>query len=218
MEIRSRYHDELKHIMYDVIKMGDMVINSLKEGLKSLINMDEELAREVIHADQHIDDFQLELEDRVTLLIAKETPIATELREVLAVLKIINELERLGDHGKHLAEKAGKVSKEGLVIAAPFLTDMTEFGCQMVKEALESFIEMDSQWAKEIASRDTYMDDKYADLYDRLITIIKEKPRKTENLVPLLFLNRYLERLGDRVTNICEDVVFSITSKHADLG
>ncbi|MBN2618125.1 MAG: phosphate signaling complex protein PhoU [Spirochaetales bacterium] len=218
MKIRTKYHEQLGNIMKDVVAMGDLVIDSLKTGLKSLIEMDQELADSVIEKDSLIDELQLKIEDRVTLLIAKETPIATELRELLAVLKIVVELERLGDHGKHLAEKACKVSKEGLRMASPFLVDMTEFGCQMVKESLESFVEQDSLWAKEIASRDNYIDDKYYDLYDRLIKIIKEKPNKVENLVPLLFLNRYLERIGDRVTNICENVVFAITCKHTELG
>ena len=143
--------------------------------------------------------------------------MATELREVLTVLKIVVELERLGDHGKHLAEKSGKVSKEGLRLAQPYLQDMTDFGCQMVKEALESFIVLDKNWAEEIAARDNYIDDKYAILYSKLIDIIKDKPHKTENLIPLLFLNRYLERIGDRVTNICESVVYVITCKHKSL-
>ena len=218
MEIRTHYRAELNRIMNDVVVMGEMVTTSLKKGLKSLIETDETLAKEVVKEDQIIDKFQLNIEDRATLLIAKETPVATELREILTVLKIVVELERLGDHGKHLAERSGKVSKEGLRIAEPYLLDMTDFGCQMVKESLESFIEQDSTWAKEIASRDNYIDDKYYTLYGKLIKIIKEKPHKSENLVPLLFLNRYLERIGDRVTNICEFVVYSITCKHTDLN
>jgi len=218
MEIRTHYQAELDSIMNDVSRMGDLVVESLEAGLKSLLEADSELAAEVIKKDQNIDDLQLSLEDRCTLLIAKESPLATDLREILTVLKIVIELERLGDHGKHLAKTAGKVSKEGLRTSAPYLQDMTNFGCQMVKEALESFKHQDSSWAKEIASRDIYIDEKYASLYNKLIDIIKEKPRKTENLVPLLFLNRYLERIGDRVTNICEFVVYSITCKHIDLN
>lgn len=218
MEIRTQYQAELNSILKELIKMGDIVVESLEDGLKSLIDGDVELGKKVIEKDIEIDNLQLELEDRCTLLIAKETPIATDLREVLTVLKIVIELERLGDHGKHLAKKAGKVSKEGLRTAAPYLQDMTNFGCQMVREALESFTVQDSAWAKEIASRDSYIDEKYTSLYNKLIDIIKEKPRKTENLVPLLFLNRYLERIGDRVTNICEFVVYSITCKHIDLN
>lgn len=218
MDIRTQYRAELKRITQDVVYMGDMVIEALKSGLKSLLDMDEILAEKIISNDRKIDEFQHSLEDRCTLLIAKETPVATELREILTVLKIIVELERLGDHGKHLAERAGKVSKEGLKTAKPYLQDMTDFGCQMVREALESFIEMDSSWAKEIASRDKYIDEKYTHLYNKLIDIIKEKPRKTENLIPLLFLNRYLERIGDRVTNICEFVVYAITCKHTELN
>lgn len=218
MDTRSHFHAELKNIFDEVITMGKMVTESLLKGLSSLIDANEILAREVIDNDQKIDDFQMVIEDQCTLIIAKEAPVATELREILTVLKIVNELERLGDHAKHLAKRAGKVSTEGLKIAGPTLKDMTEFGCQMVKEALESFIELDSKWAEEIAGRDNYIDKRYYDLYDKLIKIIKEKPDKTENLVPLLFLNRYLERIGDRVTNICEYVVYSKTNKRVDLN
>lgn len=217
MEIRTHYREELNNIMNDVVKMGDLVIISLKKGLKSLLLQDEKLAKEVIAEDLIIDTFQIEIEDRSTLLIAKETPVATELREILTVLKIVVELERLGDHGKHLAERSGKVSKEGLDIAGPYLQDMTDFGCQMVKESLESFINLDSAWAEEIAKRDNYIDDKYAVLYGKLIDIITAKPHKSGNLLPLFFLNRYLERIGDRVTNICESVVYVITCKHKSL-
>lgn len=216
--IRTNYRIELKNIMDEVVSMGELVIEALQKGLKSLLEKDETLAAQVIEDDQRIDDFQFRIEDRVTRLIAKENPVATELREVLTVLKIVVELERFGDHGKHLAERAGKVSNEGLKISAKYLEDMTVFGCQMVKESLESFVQQDSTWAQEIASRDNYIDDKYYALYDKLINVIKEKPQKTENLIPLLFLNRYLERIGDRVTNICEYVVYSITCKHTDLN
>ncbi len=215
---RSHFHIELRKIFEDVIKMGEMVTSLLEKGLESLLTANEVLGREVIKKDQEIDDIQIKIEDKCTLIIAKETPVATELREILTVIKIASELERLGDHAKHLAKKAGKVSTEGLKIAGPYLQDMTDFGRQMVKEALESFLELDSTWAEEIASRDNYIDGKYYELYDKLINIIKDKPYKTENLVPLLFLNRYLERIGDRVTNICECIVYSKTNKHVELN
>ena len=218
MVIRSHFHAKLTIVFQEVITMGVMVNDSLEKGLESLLSANEVLAKQVILNDQEIDTLQLKIEDECTLLIAKETPVATELREILTVIKIVNELERLGDHGKHLAKRAGQVSTEGLKIAGPYLQDMTEFGCQMVKEALESFMELDSVWAQEIASRDNYIDIKYYDLYNKLIEIIKEKPYKTENLVPLLFLNRYLERIGDRVTNICESIVYSKTNKHIELN
>lgn len=218
MKNRTHFHSELNQIFEDVIKMGQMVTQLLNKGLDSLLNANEILGKEVISGDRAIDDYQLMIEDRCTLIIAKQTPVATELREIVTVIKIVNELERLGDHAKHLAAKAGKVSTEGLKIAGPFLKEMNEAGCQMIKEALESFVELDSTWAKEIASRDHYIDGKYYELYDKLIDIIKEKPYKTDNLVPLLFLNRYMERIGDRVTNICECIVYSKTNKHIELN
>ncbi len=113
-------------------------------------------------------------------------------------------MERLDDHARHLA---GKVSTEGLKIAGPHL-----------KEALETFLELNSSWAEEIASQENYIDNKYYDHYEKLIEITKEKPYKAENLVPLLFLNRYLERIKDRVTNICERIVYSKTNKHVELN
>lgn len=218
MEVRTHFHNELNRVFRDVITMGDMVRELLNKGLDSLLNANEILASEVIEEDQKIDDMQMKIEDECTLIIAKETPVATELREVLTVIKIANELERLGDHAKHMAKRAGKVSTEGLKIAGPTLQEMNDFGCQMVKEALESFLELDSAWAKEIAERDNFIDQKYYALYDKLIDVIKEKPYKAENLVPLLFLNRYLERIGDRVTNICECIVYSKTNKHIELN
>lgn len=218
MEIRSHFHNELKNIFQDVITMGCMVTELLQRGLSSLLTANEVLAREVIEDDLKIDKMQKKIEDRCTLIIARETPVATELREVLTVIKIVSELERLGDHAKHMAKKAGKVSTEGLKIAGPILKEMTDSGCQMITEALESFVEQDSSWAKEIASRDNWIDERYSMLYEKLITIIKEKPYKAENLVPLLFLNRYLERIGDRVTNICECIVYSKTNDHVELN
>ncbi len=218
MKIRTHFHEKLNIILREVIDMGEAVSLLLDKGLKSLLTADKELAKEVIKEDQDIDDFQLKIEDKCTSIIAIESPVATELREVLTVIKIINELERLGDHARHLAKQAGKVSKEGLKLTDPYLQDMMDFGTQMMKEALKSFIELDSLWAEEIASRDNYIDTKYYALYDKLINIIKENPSKTESLVPFLFINRYLERIGDRVTNICEWVVYSKTNKHVELN
>lgn len=218
MDTRTHFHNELNNIFQDVITMGDMVIELLNKGLDSLLTANEILAREVIEEDLRIDEMQVSIEDKCTLIIATETPVATELREVLTVIKIVNELERLGDHAKHMAKRAGQVSTEGLKISGPTLTEMNKFGCQMIREALESFLELDSSWAKEIAERDNFIDEKYYSLYDKLIDIIKEKPYKAENIVPLLFLNRYLERIGDRVTNICECIVYSKTNKHVELN
>lgn len=218
METRSHFHRELKKIIEEVVTMGQMVTELLQRGLESLLSANEVLAREVIEDDRKIDDYQLAIEDKCTIIIAMQTPVATELREILTVIKIVNELERLGDHAKHMAKRAGKVSTEGLKIAGPTLKEMNDYGCQMVTEALKSFRELDSSWAREIAERDSFIDEKYYSLYDKLVNIIKEKPYKAENLVPLLFLNRYLERIGDRVTNICECIVYSKTSNHVDLN
>lgn len=218
METRTHFREDLNNIFQEVITMGEMVQTLLKKGLDSLLSANEIMANEVLEEDLKIDDKQLEIEDLCTLIIAKETPVATELREVLTMIKIVNELERLGDHAKHMAKRAGKVSTEGLKIAGPYLKEMNDFGCQMVKEALKSFLELDSTWAREIAERDSFIDKKYYALYDKLIEVIKEKPYKAENLVPLLFLNRHLERIGDRVTNICECVVYSKTNKHVELN
>ena len=218
MEIRSNYHNKLNAVFNDVIQMGDVVIEALHLGLESLVNADKKLAEQVIEGDKEVDRLELVLQDRCVLLLAKETPVATELREVVTVIKIISELERLGDHAKHLAQKAGKVNKKGLKLAAPIFEDMLEYAIQMVEEALRAFLEQDSKWAREIAKRDNFIDEKYADLYTQLVNLIKDKPNKAENLIPLIFLNRHLERVGDRVTNICEFVVYSTTNKHTDLN
>lgn len=218
MEYRAHFHEELKKLLSDVVSMGDRVIENLSRGLNSLIEGDSALASDVIKMDLTIDEMELDIEDRCVLLLARQAPVASELREIITAMKIVSELERLGDHARHLAKVTGKVRPSGLKIASPMFVDMLNLGSHMLKEALEAFIELNSTWAEEIASRDTLIDDKHSELHDKLVDLIKDKPNKAEQLVPLLLLNKHLERIGDRVTNICEFVVYTKTNRHIDLN
>ena len=215
---RHHYSEELSHLQNQIRKLGTLAATAVREAVRALAEHDQSLAEQIIAGDDEIDALRIAIEDEATRIMATEQPVATDLRELLASIKIAGDLERIGDHARHLARGVAKLDRELLSEALPSLQQMAEVGVGMVSDSLVAFIDQDTEAARRVAKRDDQIDAAHRALYARLIELMTERPEWIESSVDLMFLSRFLERLGDHVTNMCEWVVFTATGEHTELN
>ncbi|MDC7221726.1 MAG: phosphate signaling complex protein PhoU [Spirochaetales bacterium] len=215
--MRQHFDDEIGALNKEMLKMGLLVEEAVKNGIDSFTSLNTDMAQTVIKGDEVINRMEHELCDHCAILLAKEQPVASDLRHIVAAIKIVTQLERIGDHGVHLAQKA--IALEGQTFIKPLidLPRMEEIARKMLVDSLNAYVEKDSEAAEEIASRDKQIDDLYNQVVREILTLIMGDSSKIEQGVELLYVARYLERFGDHVKNICEWVIFSERGEHADL-
>ncbi|HKK47971.1 MAG TPA: phosphate signaling complex protein PhoU [Alkalispirochaeta sp.] len=218
METRQHFSNEL-HIMYqDVLQMGTLVEEALRKALTAVTNQDYDLAEQVKQNDHQIDTLQFALDKRCTEIIATEQPVATDLREILVAMKISSDLERIGDHARHVVRVMDQLTDSVFRETLPRFAEMTEKGISMVHDSITSYVNHDPDQAREVARRDDDIDDMHRALYKELLAMIAANPDRVETGTALVFLNRFLERLGDHVTNMCEWIVYAKTGEHVELN
>lgn len=218
METRRHFRQQLDQLYREVLRMGVTVEEALRKAVRAVEERDRELANKVIDDDSLVDQMQLELEESGAQLLATEQPVATNLREILVIIKIASDLERIGDHARHLARLTFEDSSELVEQALPAMRQMTEFGISMVHDSLSAFVDQDPAKAREVAARDDRMDEMHRALYRQIVEAMQAHPGWVEIGTNLVFVNRFLERLGDHVTNMCEWVVYARTGEHVELN
>ncbi len=217
MSIRQHFDDEIGSLNKEILKMGLLVEEAVKNGMESFKSQDREKARIVIDNDDEINSMENALCDHCAILLAKEQPVASDLRHIVGAIKIITQLERIADHGVHLAKKAIVLADQTYISPIVNLPRMEEIGRTMLVDALNAFVDRDSEAAEEIASRDGQIDELYNQVTRVVLTYILEDNTKIEQGIELINVARFLERFGDHVKNICEWVIFSERGEHADL-
>jgi phosphate transport system protein len=218
MEPRTHLNEELGRLHERILKMGALVEEALRKAVRALATDDEALAQEVIRGDEEVDNLHHDLEDFATRIIALEQPVATDLRELITSTKLAGGLERIGDHARHIAKITNTLPQPVLSATLPSIERMSEIGIGMVHDSLTAFVDEDVNRAREVAERDDEIDAEHRQLYQNVVAMMKEHPEWITHGVDLMFLNRYLERLGDHVTNMCEWVVFAKTGLHLELN
>ncbi|MFP4210206.1 MAG: phosphate signaling complex protein PhoU [Alkalispirochaeta sp.] len=218
--MQTRHHfQELLHEMYqNVLRMATLVEEALQKALTAVTNNDHTLADAVKKNDAAIDSLQFEIDRRCTELIATEQPVATDLREILVAMKIASDLERIGDHARHLVRVIDELTDDTFRVTLPRFREMTEMGILMVHDSITAYVNHDAEAAKHVARRDDEIDRMHKELFKELIAIIKQNPHAAEKGTSLIFLNRFLERLGDHVTNMCEWIVYAKSGEHQELN
>ena len=217
MEIRQKFNDQMADVYQHILRMGALVEEALHKALTAVRNHDSNLATQVIAEDIAIDDYQKRIEDICTVIIATAQPVATDLRELVTIFKIVSDLERIGDHARHLAKSVTKVSEPVMARVLPQIQEMTERGISMVHQALTALSSRDSDKALSIAAMDSEIDRLHRALYSTILDIMKEHPDRIEDGTSLMYLNRFLERPGDHVGNICDWIVYARTGQHPEL-
>jgi phosphate transport system protein len=218
MPMRMHFMEELARLNHDILAMGIRVEEDLRKALEALRTMNIELAREVKAGDEIVNALQLKIEDQAAILIATQQPVASDLRTLVTVFKVTDNLERAGDHAVHLAKVVKKFAGEPPFRQIERLGRMAETGCVMVRGAVNAFLDHDVEAARRIAALDDGIDMEHKTLIRETLELMKENPELVERASRLLAVSGFLERLGDHMTNICEAVVFLVEGKHVELN
>ncbi len=209
--ISENFNKELEDIRNSVLAMGGLVEQQIEQAVKALTTNDMELAESVIKQDSEIDDLEMAIDAECTQIIALRQPAAFDLRLLLAVLRIINELERVGDLAERIAKTAIQLStSEGRVDQYYELQHMAELVRDMLHGALDSFARMSIEGITEITGCDDQVDREYASIIRQLITQMMEDPRNITRSLDMLWTVRALERIGDHSCYICEHLIYMV--------
>lgn len=211
MRVRARFDEKLEEMENQLIKMGAEVEEIVALAFKSFSTQDHELAKKVIKLDDSIDELEIEIEKRCINLIALQQPLAADLREVAGILKIITDLERIGDYAVNIAKIALEFeADEAFIKPLVDLPKMEALVKDMIKGGLDSFVNKDVNQARDIALLDDKVDDLYEGVYNDLLEYGVKDQETKQQIIRLLFVGRHLERIGDHVTNICERVIYML--------
>ncbi|HTX74329.1 MAG TPA: phosphate signaling complex protein PhoU [Rectinemataceae bacterium] len=218
MPERTQFTGELNQLDHDILVMGARVEEAIGKALQALRARDLELARAVKTEDEEIDDLQNAIDDQVAVIIATQQPVAKDLRELVSVFKVTDNLERAADYAVHLAKAVKKFATEPQFHQIERLERMAELGASMVRGAVNAYLRRDVEEARRVAAIDDLIDEQHKLLQREVIDFMRERPEQAERAAKLLTTSGFLERLGDHMTTICEAAVFVVESRHVDLN
>jgi len=207
--IVTSYDEELKDLAVKITRMGGHAEKVLTDATQALHRHDEELAMRTINADEQIDRLEHEIEEQAILMIAKRQPVAADLREVIAAIKISSDLERIGDLAKNIAKRAVAVQSEtGANKAVLGIDHMSRTASEQLKDVLDAFTQRDVDKAMKVWHRDSELDAMYTSIFRELLTYMMEDTRNITYSTHLLFAAKNIERIGDHATNIAETIFY----------
>lgn len=205
---------QLKELNEEMIKMGTLIEAAIGFAINALVNQDMEMAKKAVNFDDQIDDQEKKIEDKCLKLLLRHQPVAKDLRVVSSALKMITDMERIGDHASDIAEITILLSKEEkLKILTPIKEMAKETTC-MVIDSIDAFVNRDIDLAKKVIKKDDKVDALFSQLKDEMVKLINANEEDGEQATDLLMIGKYFERIGDHATNIAEWVIFSITGEH----
>ena len=207
-----------REIKDNVLRMGALVEEQIRAAIKALVEHDADAATEVIVADRQINEAQRSVISLITRVIATQQPVARDLRFLLSLDHVAYELERMGDHAASVAKQARKLAPMPPLKKYIDLPEMGERVAQLVHGVLRALVDVDERMAREVAAQDDDVDHLYHSIFDELLQLMRASPDNVDRGARLLFAAHYLERIGDRVTNIAEDVVFLASGEISDLN
>ncbi len=214
---REKFEHDLHRLQDEILALGAMAESAVAESVRTLKQQDFTHARELIEGDRLINEKRYAIENETLTLIATQQPMAGDLRALAAILEIATELERIADYAKGIANIALMIGTEKLIKPLVDIPQMADKACDMLHRALEAFIKQDVEAARGIPKEDAVVDTLYAQIYKELVTYIMADPKATDQATRLTWVAHNLERVADRVGNICERIVFSITGRGEEL-
>ena len=210
--MRSRFDDQLEALHTELVEMGALCENAISNAAQALMDGDLALARRAAEFDHEIDEKERKIESLALKLLLFQQPVARDLRQVSAALKMITDMERIGDQAADIAEittMANIVPEDTLHV-----NDMARATIKMVTESIDAFVQSDLQLARAVMDYDDVVDDLFDQVKKELIELIGKSPERGEYAIDLLMIAKYFERIGDHAVNIAEWVEFSITGIH----
>lgn len=215
---RETFHQELREIEEMVIQMGSLVENSIARAMQALLRHDTIQAEDVRREDGMINELQRSTRNRCISVMARQAPVARDLRELTTMFLVINELERMGDHAVGIARQVTRIPEIEPLPTLGDLAEMAKLVEEQVRRGIQAFINVNVQEARDICAKDDEIDHLHSAIFTDLLARMANGSTNVQLATSLLFVTHDLERIGDRVTNICEDVIYMVTGEIEELN
>ncbi len=218
--METHFQKELQELKEGLLKMAALVEEAISTAVQSLVKRDSDLAKKIFEGEDQINKMEIDIEDTCLKLLALRHPMAADLRFITSAMKIITDLERMGDQAVNIAERAISLNQEPQLKPYIDIPKMAEIAQSMVKDVLDAFVTSDSKLARSVCERDDIVDGLNDQVFRELLTFMMSDPQTITRAVHLMIVCRCLERIADHATNIAEDVIFLVEARvikhHAD--
>ena len=215
---RGTLESEVSAVKDGILRMGSLVAERIVAAIEALENHDAEAATAVIEGDRDINKMEQDISNLITLTIATQQPVARDLRFLLTLAQVAYDLERMGDYAGSVAKQARKLAPQPPLKNSVHLPQMGRLAATLVRDILDAVVEIDAERAKAVAARDDDVDELYHAIFAEVLDLMRADPANVDPGMRIIFAAHYLERVGDRVTNIAEDVVFLATGEVTELN
>ena len=212
--MRTRFDEQLGDMNNSLIQMGAFIENAISLATKALVEQNRTLAKKAIDCDNEIDEIEKHIESQCLKLILHQQPIASDLRLISTALKMITDMERIGDHATDISEITLMLSDAVYIKELEHIPQMAEATIKMVSDSIDAYVNKDLELANAVIKYDDVVDNLFCDVKEDLIALIHEDVKNGEQAMDLLMIAKYFERIGDHAVNIAEWVIFSITGEH----
>jgi phosphate transport system protein len=211
--METHFQKELQQLKEDLLKMAALVEEAINTAVQSLVKRDSDLAKKTFEGEDKINDMELAIDESCLKLLALRHPMAADLRFITSAMKIITDLERMGDQAVNIAERAISLNQEPQLKPYIDIPKMAEITQSMVKDVLDAFVNQDPKLARSVCERDDLVDGLNDQVFRELLTFMMSDPQTVTRAVHLMIVCRCLERIGDHATNIAEDVIFMLDAR-----
>ncbi|MBI3028143.1 MAG: phosphate signaling complex protein PhoU [Candidatus Rokubacteria bacterium] len=211
--MQRHFHEELEGLKQTLLAMGALVEDQIHRVMRALVERDDGLAQEVIDRDRQVNTYDVEVDEKCVELLALHQPAASDLRFITTAMKIVTDLERIGDQAVNIAQRAIELNREPQLKPYIDLPRMTEKAARMVKESLDAFVTRDTELARRVCAEDAEVDALKEQVFRELLTFMMEDARTIPRAIRLILVSRFLERVADHATNIAEMVIYMVEGK-----
>jgi phosphate transport system protein len=211
--MQRHFHEELEALKQTLLAMGGLVEDQIRRAMRALLERDDALAQEVIDRDRRVNAYDVEVDEQCVNLLALHQPAAGDLRSITTAMKIVTDLERIGDQAVNIAQRVLELNRDPQLKPYVDLPRMAEKAQRMVKESLDAFVARDTGLARQVCGKDTEVDALKEQIFRELLTFMMEDPRTIPRAIRVILISRFLERVADHATNIAEMVVYLVEGK-----
>jgi len=211
--MQRHFHEELDHLKQTLLAMGALVEDQIQRVMRALIDRDDVLAKNVIERDREVNAYDVEIDEKCVELLALHQPAAGDLRFITTAMKIVTDLERIGDQAVNIAQRVLELNREPQLKPYIDLPRMAEKAQRMVKESLDAFVARDTELARKVCAEDADVDALKEQLFRELLSFMMEDPKTIPRAIRLILISRFMERVADHATNIAEMVIYLVEAK-----
>jgi phosphate transport system protein len=211
--MQRHFHEELEALKQTLLAMGGLVEDQIHRVMRALLERDDVIAQEVIERDRQVNAYDVEIDEQCVSLLALHQPAAGDLRFITTAMKIVTDLERIGDQAVNIAQRVLELNREPRLKPYIDLPRMAERAQRMVKESLDAFVARDTALARQVCGEDAEVDALKEQIFRELLTFMMEDPRTIPRAIRVILISRFLERVADHATNIAEMVVYLVEGK-----